>query len=393
MKRRKMAILGSTGSIGENTLSVAAQFPEKIDVVALAAGRNAGRLLEQARRFRPEVLSLADPGDAARVQDALPPGIRVLSGEEGLREVAAGAGADLVVSALVGAAGLAPTLAAIETGASIALANKEVLVMAGEIVTSRALARGGELLPVDSEHAGVAQAMADRPQSQLARVILTASGGPFRNHSVEAMREASPREALNHPNWKMGPKITIDSASMMNKGLEIIEARWLFGLRPEQVDVLVHPQSIVHALVEFVDRSVVAQMSVPDMRIPIAQAVFSPERLAVDAPRLDLAQVGSLTFESPDPEQFPCLAHAKAAMRAGGTAPAVLNAANEVAVASFLAGASKFMDIPGVVGAALDAHERMEADALEAVLEADRWARGYAAARLGGAAAVAKSNP
>lgn len=392
MKRRKMAILGSTGSIGESTLRVAAQFPEKVEVAALAAGKNAGLLLAQARRFRPQVVSLADPRDAARVRDALPPGIRTLSGEEGLREVAAGAGADLVVSALVGAAGLAPTLAAIEAGASIALANKEVLVMAGEIVTARTLARGGELLPVDSEHAGVAQAMADRPRRQLARVILTASGGPFRNHSAEAMREVSPGEALNHPNWKMGPKITVDSASMMNKGLEIIEARWLFGLRPEQVDVLVHPQSIVHALVEFVDRSVVAQMSVPDMRIPIAQAIFSPERLAVDAPRLDLAQVGSLTFEAPDPEQFPCLAHAKAAMRAGGTAPAVLNAANEVAVASFLAGASKFMDIPGVVGAALDAHERMEADALEAVLEADRWARGYAAARLDGAA-VAKSHP
>ena len=287
---------------------------------------------------------------------------------------------------LVGAAGLPPTLAAIDVGASIALANKEVLVMAGELVTSRVSARGVELLPVDSEHAGVAQALAGRPQFQVERVVLTASGGPFRNHSIEAMKNVSLEEALNHPNWKMGPKITIDSASMMNKGLEIIEARWLFGLKPEQVDVLVHPQSIVHAMVEFVDGSFVAQMSMPDMRIPIAQAIFSPERLPIDSPRLDLAQVGSLTFEAPAPERFPCLVHAKNAMREGGTAPAVLNAANEVAVASFLSGASKFMDIPDVVRAALEAHEKMEADGLETILEADRWAREYAASRLNGTA-------
>ena len=386
MKRRKIAILGSTGSIGENALRVAAQFPERIEVAALAAGKNWERLVEQARRFRPGVVSLADAANAARVREALSPETRVLSGEEGLREAAAGAGAGLVVSALVGAAGLRPTLGAIEAGASIALANKEVLVMAGALVTSRARARGVELLPVDSEHAGVAQALAGRPRSQVKRIVLTASGGPFRNHSMEAMRNASPEEALKHPNWKMGPKITIDSASMMNKGLEIIEARWLFGLRPEQVDVLVHPQSVAHALVEFVDGSVAAQMSAPDMRIPIAQALFFPEKLPVDAPRLDLAEVGALTFEAPQPGRFPCLVHARSAMREGGTAPAVLNAANEVAVASFLSGASRFTDIPDVVGAALDAHENRGAEALEAILEADRWARSYAAARLNGAA-------
>ena len=387
MKRRKIAILGSTGSIGENALRVAARFPERIEVAALAAGKNWERLVEQARRFRPGVVSLADAAGAARAREALSPDTRVLSGEEGLREAAAGAGAGLVVSALVGAAGLRPTLEAIEAGASIALANKEALVMAGALVTSRARARGVELLPVDSEHAGVAQALADRPRSQVKRIVLTASGGPFRNHSMEAMRDASPEEALKHPNWKMGPKITIDSASMMNKGLEIIEARWLFGLRPEQVDVLVHPQSVVHALVEFVDGSVAAQMSAPDMRIPIAQALFFPEKLPVDAPRLDLAEVGALTFEAPQPGRFPCLVHARSAMREGGTAPAVLNAANEVAVASFLSGASRFTDIPDVVGAALDAHENRGAEALEAILEADRWARSYAAARLNGAAA------
>ncbi len=387
MEPRKIAILGSTGSIGENTLDVVAQFPERIDVVALAAGKNWERLAEQARRFQPDIVSVADDMDATRVEGALSSKVKVLSGEEGLREVAAGAGADLVVSALVGAAGLPPTLAAIDVGASIALANKEVLVMAGELVMSRVSAHEIELLPVDSEHAGVAQALADRPQTQVERIVLTASGGPFRNHSIEAMKKVSLEEALNHPNWKMGPKITIDSASMMNKGLEIIEARWLFGLKPEQVDVLVHPQSIVHAMVEFVDGSYVAQMSMPDMRIPIAQAIFFPERLPIEAPRLDLGQIGSLTFEAPDTERFPCLIHAKDAMREGGTAPAVLNAANEMAVASFLSGASQFMDIPDVVGATLAAHENMEADDLGTILEADRWAREYASARLNGTAA------
>ncbi len=389
MERREIAILGSTGSIGENALDVVSRFPERIDVVALAAGRSWERLVEQAERFGPRLVSVAEAADAARVRDALPPGIAVLSGEEGLLEVAAGAGAGIVVSALVGAAGLEPTLAAIDAGASIALANKEVLVMAGELVTSRVSAQGVELLPVDSEHAGVAQALADRPHAHVERIVLTASGGPFRNHTLEQMRGVSREEALDHPNWQMGPKITIDSASMMNKGLEIIEARWLFGLRPEQVDVLVHPQSIVHAMVEFVDGSFVAQMSVPDMRIPIAQAVFSPEKLPIEAPRLDLAEVGSLTFEEPAPERFPCLVHAKNALREGGTAPAVLNAANEVAVASFLAGESGFMDIPEVVGATLDAHAGAGADALDTILEADGWARAYAAARLNGNASGA----
>lgn len=259
--------------------------------------------------------------------------------------------------------------------------------MAGALVTSRARARGAALLPVDSEHAAAAQALEGRPRAEVKRVVLTASGGPFRNHTPEALKSVSPREALKHPSWKMGPKITIDSASMMNKGLEIIEARWLFDLKPEQVDVLVHPQSVVHALAEFVDGSFAAQMSAPDMRIPIAQALFSPEKLPVEAPRLDLAEVGALTFEAPDPGRFPCLLHAREAMRAGGTAPAVLNAANEVAVASFLAGASGFMDIPDVVGTALEAHENRGAESLEAILEADGWARACAAARLNGAAA------
>ncbi|MEE9275913.1 MAG: 1-deoxy-D-xylulose-5-phosphate reductoisomerase, partial [bacterium] len=351
---RRIAILGSTGSIGENTLRVIADNPERFTVAALAAGRNWERLAEQARTFAPPLVSVAGAEDAERLRGLLPPGTAVLSGEEGLREAAAGQGAEIVVSALVGAAGLAPTLAAIEAGASVALANKEVLVMAGELVTARAAARGAAILPIDSEHAGVAQALSGRPREEVARIVLTASGGPFRTRTLEEMRGVTPEEALRHPNWKMGPKITVDSASMMNKGLEIIEARWLFGLEPERVDVLVHPQSIVHAMVEFIDGTVLAQMSVPDMRLPIAQALSHPERIPSRAPRLDLAQIGNLTFEEPDLERFACLAHAKAALREGGTAPAVLNAANEVAVAAFLANGVGFLDIPDVVGAALD---------------------------------------
>jgi len=382
--QRRIAILGSTGSIGENALRIVADHPDRFRAVALAAGRNWGRLAEQARAFRPRIVSVADPADAERVRALAPSGTVVLSGEEGLSEVAAGAGADVVLSALVGAAGLSPTLAAIEAGASVALANKEVLVMAGELVTARARRRGLGLLPVDSEHAGVAQALAGRPGTEVRRVVLTASGGPFRTLPLGSMSEVTPEEALQHPNWKMGPKITVDSATMMNKGFELIEARWLFGLDPDRVDVVVHPQSIVHAMVEFVDGSVLAQMSVPDMRISIAHAMSYPERIPLRVPYLDIVEVGALTFEEPDPARFPCLAHARVALREGGTAPAVVNAANEVAVASFLENAARFTDIPAVVGAALEAHEGSPAGDLDSILAADRWAREFAACLLNG---------
>ncbi|MEK6709435.1 MAG: 1-deoxy-D-xylulose-5-phosphate reductoisomerase [Nitrospinota bacterium] len=381
---RRISILGSTGSIGENALRIVAEHPDRFEVAGLAAGRSWERLAEQAERFRPRVVSVADPRDAERLKGLVPAGTVVLSGEGGLREVAAGQGAEVVVSALVGAAGLVPTLAAIEAGASIALANKEVLVMAGELITRRARARGVALLPVDSEHAGVAQALLGRPVEEVRRLVLTASGGPFRGLPLDAMKRATPEQALCHPTWKMGPKVTVDSATMMNKGLEVIEAHWLFGLGPGRVDVMVHPQSIVHAMVEFVDGSFIAQMSIPDMRIPIAQALGYPERLPLEVKRLDLVEVGSLTFEEPDPERFPCLGHAKAALREGGTAPAVLNAANEVAVASFLEHGAGFMDIPAVVGVALDAHPGSPASDLEAILSADGWAREFTQARLDG---------
>jgi len=387
---RRISILGSTGSIGENALRIVAEHPDRFQVAGLAAGKGWERLAEQARLFRPAAVSVADPRDAAHLEGIVPKGTAVLSGAEGLREVAAGVGAGVVVSALVGAAGLDPTLAAIDAGVAVALANKEVLVMAGEIVTRRARARGAALLPVDSEHAGIAQALQGRPAEEVRRLVLTASGGPFRGLPLDAMARITPEEALRHPTWKMGPKVTVDSATMMNKGLEVIEAHWLFGLAPERVDVVVHPQSIVHAMVEFVDGSFIAQMSQPDMRIPIAQALSYPERIPLSVRRLDLAEVGTLTFEEPDSDRFPCLCLAKAALREGGTAAAVLNAANEEAVASFLAGEVGFMDIPAVVGAALDAHAGAPASGVEAVLAADHWAREFARTCLNGQAARAR---
>ncbi|MDA0999372.1 MAG: 1-deoxy-D-xylulose-5-phosphate reductoisomerase [bacterium] len=382
--KKRVSILGSTGSIGENALRVIEAHPDRFEVVALAAGRNWERLAAQARRFSPEVVSVASPIDAERLRPMVPAGVKVLFGEAGLFEVAAGQGADIVVSALVGAAGLKPTLAAIAAGAVIALANKEVLVMAGELVTSAAEAKGVPLLPVDSEHAGVAQALGDRPMSEVARFVLTASGGPFRERASATMTEITREEALCHPNWEMGPKVTVDSATLMNKGLEVVEARWLFGIPPEQVDVVVHPQSIVHALVEFVDGSLLAQLSVPDMRIPIAQALHHPDRIPAEVPRLNLAEAGQLTFEEPDYERFPCLGLAKEALQEGGTCPAVLNAANEVAVAAFLENGTGFMDIPAAVRAALEAHQKSEAMDLAQIMAADAWAREFTARRLGG---------
>lgn len=382
---RQIAILGSTGSIGENSLRVIADHPDRFSVVALAAGSKWERLAEQAREFSPRVVSVADASDASRLREILPRDIAVLSGGEGLREVAAGTGADIVVSALVGAAGLVPTLEAIEAGASIALANKEVLVMAGELVKERCRSRGVELLPIDSEHAGVAQALMDRPRNdEVRRVILTASGGPFRTLPLERLQWVTPDEALSHPTWKMGRKVTIDSATMMNKGLELIEAKWLFNLKPNQVDVLIHPQSIVHALVEFIDGSILAQMSVPDMRISITQALSHPDRISCRASRLDLARIGSLQFDEPNLKRFPCLKHARAVLHEGGTSSAVLNAANEIAVAAYLNEKVGFMDIPAVVGAALDAHGNGSAAGLDAILEADRWARNFAFSCLNG---------
>jgi 1-deoxy-D-xylulose-5-phosphate reductoisomerase len=376
---RRIAILGSTGSIGEQTLDVVGRFPERYRVVALAAGRNLARLAEQVRRFRPELVAVAEPEGARELAAALPPGgPRIASGAEGLLEVATHP-ADLVVSALVGALGLEPTLAAIRAGRDIALANKEVLVMAGALVLREVRAHGVNLLPVDSEHSAIFQALAGQRGEDVARLVLTASGGPFRTWSEQEIATASVEEALRHPNWDMGPKITIDSATLMNKGLEVIEARWLFDVPPERVEVLVHPQSIVHSLVEFIDGSVLAQLGLPDMRVPIAVALAHPERLPLDLDRLDLAAIGELRFELPDRKRFPCLDLAYAALATSEAAPAVLNAANEVSVAAFLAGRIRFPAIAAANAAVLEAHAAQPGGAalrdLADAREADAWAR------------------
>jgi 1-deoxy-D-xylulose-5-phosphate reductoisomerase len=377
---KRLAVLGSTGSVGEQTLAVAAAHPERYAVTALAAGRRIEKLADQVRRFRPRIVSVADASGAERLRQLLgresPPEIAI--GAAGLEAVAT-ADADLVVAGLVGAAGLRPTLAAVRAGRDVALANKEVLVMAGALVRREVAAHGVTLLPVDSEHSAIFQALAGQDRSAIARLILTASGGPFRSWSAEQIARASVEEALRHPNWEMGPKITIDSASLMNKGLEVIEARWLFDVGPEQVEVVVHPQSIVHSMVEFRDTSVIAQLGLPDMRVPIAVALAHPERLPLDVPRLDLAAVGRLDFETPDTKRFPCLELAYQALRGDEAAPAVLNAANEVAVAAFLAGEVRFPAIAAANAAVLETFTASEAGGalrdLDDVMAADAWAR------------------
>ncbi len=390
---KRLSVLGSTGSIGEQTLAVAAAFPERYRVTALAAGRNVAKLAEQVRRFHPGIVAVAEPAGAAALRALLgSTDVEIAVGVAGLEAVAVHE-ADLVVAGLVGAVGLRPTLAALRAGRDVALANKEVLVMAGALVLREVRAHGVALLPVDSEHSAIFQALAAEPRENVKRLILTASGGPFRTWSADRIARASVDEALKHPNWNMGRKITIDSATLMNKGLEVIEARWLFDVPPERVDVVVHPQSIIHSLVEFVDSSVLAQLGLPDMRVPIAVALAWPQRLPLDLPRLDLAAVGQLDFEHPDRKRFPCLDLAYAALEADEAAPAVLNAANEVSVAAFLAGEIGFGRIAAANAATLEAHVARAAGGrlrdLEDALQADDWARAHARewlARAGGRA-------
>jgi 1-deoxy-D-xylulose-5-phosphate reductoisomerase len=373
---RRISILGSTGSVGTQTLQVVERFPDELAVVGLAAGRNVDLLIQQAKQFRPRIVSVAREDDVARVRAALDdPSVDVCTDPERVVEVEA----DLVVGALVGSIGMRPVLAALRLGRSLALANKEVLVMAGELVLREARRHGAQLLPLDSEHVAIHQCLSGQPRESLRRVTLTASGGPFRTWSAEAIARAQPAEALAHPNWDMGPKITIDSATLMNKGFEVMEARWLFDLAPEQIDVVIHPESIVHSLVEFCDGSWLAQLAVPDMRVPIAYCLAMPERLALpELAPLDLVELGALHFEAPDRERFPALELAFAALREGGTAPAVLSAANEVAVESFLAGRIPFTGIASVAEAVLEARESRPAHELDDVLDADRDARARA---------------
>jgi 1-deoxy-D-xylulose-5-phosphate reductoisomerase len=373
---KRLAILGSTGSIGQSALAVVEAHPDRLQIVGLAAGVNAARLVEQATRFRPRVIAMATDA-ALREVAASYAAESAGTGPEGLVRIATHPDVDLVICAMSGTAGLEAVLAAIDAGKTIALANKEILVMAGALVTAAARRRGVSILPVDSEHSAIHQCLNGRQPDEIRRLILTASGGPFRGQSPAALEAVGPEDALRHPTWRMGRKITIDSATLMNKGLEVIEAHWLFGVPGRQIDVVVHPQSIVHSMVELRDGSILAQLSGPDMRLPIQYACSYPERWDALVPSLDLIACGPLEFERPDHDSFPCLRLAYRALEAGGSCPVVLSAANEVAVASFLDGRLAFTSIPRVIEQAMDAYGGGPADTLDEVRATDRWASAY----------------
>jgi 1-deoxy-D-xylulose-5-phosphate reductoisomerase len=376
-----LAIFGATGSVGTSTLDVVARHAGRYRVFALTANGSADALLELCRRHRPRyaVLSGVSP-DRSLEKRFSTHGVELLFGAAALEVMAAHPDTEVVMAAIVGAAGLASTLAAVRAGKRVLLANKEAMVMAGPLVTAAARASGARILPVDSEHNAVFQCLGNG--NGVSKIVLTASGGPFRATPVESLGAVTPEQACAHPNWVMGRKISVDSATMMNKGLEVIEARWLFDVAPERIEVLIHPQSIVHSLVEYADGSMISQLSNPDMRVPIAHALAWPERIASGAQPLDLASIRHLSFEKPDLARFPCLSLAYAALRRGGTAPAVLNAANEVAVEAFLAGRLPFTGIPGVIADTLDSVPARAADDLAAVMAADAHARRAASARI-----------
>ena len=377
----RVAILGSTGSIGRSTIDVVAASGGRLVPWLLAAATSVGPLVEQARRLRPRWVVITDPAAAATIaRDDLPAGTRLAVGPEALDELVADPAIDRVVSAIVGAAGLRSTWAAIEAGKTVALANKETLVMAGPLVMRLAERTGARILPVDSEHSAIHQALCSGTAAEVRRIVLTASGGPFRTRPAETLPAVTPAEALKHPTWSMGPKITIDSATMMNKALELIEARWLFGVPAAALEVLVHPQSIVHSMVEFVDGSVLAQMSPPDMRLPIQYALSYPQRIPGPARRFDFTRPWALEFEPPDPQRFPAVRLGYEAAARGGTAGAVLNAANEEAVRGFLAGRLRFTDIAALCGRLLDEHAFQEDPDLDEVRRLDAWARQEVAA-------------
>ncbi|HVM38112.1 MAG TPA: 1-deoxy-D-xylulose-5-phosphate reductoisomerase [Sphingomicrobium sp.] len=373
--RRKLSILGATGSIGSSTLDLVERSPERFEVVALTAASNAEALADAARRTGAKLAVIADERRLADLEARLAgSGCRAAAGEAAMVEAAAGE-AELVVAAVVGCAGLRPVMAAVEAGRTVALANKEALVSAGALMTDAARRSGAVILPIDSEHNAIFQCLVGSKSDHVSRLVLTASGGPFRTASEEQIRAATPAQAVAHPNWSMGAKISVDSATMMNKGLELIEAHHLFGLPSDRIDILVHPQSVVHSLVEFVDGSVLAQLGSPDMRIPIAFALAWPERMATPAQRLDLATIGRLDFEVPDLKRFPALRLARAALEQGGSAAIVLNAANETAVAAFLAGRIRFQDISALVEQALGEARHGSAESIDAVVEIDQTTR------------------
>ena len=382
---KAISILGSTGSVGVTTLDVVGRFPDRFRVVAMAAGRNLDLLTEQVKRFRPELVSVATPELARELATRLGPGrTTIMHGLEGAIAVATHPEAKLVMSALVGAMGLQPTHAAIKAGKDIAFANKEVLVIAGQLITTAVREHQVRLLPVDSEHNAVFQCLEGRGRESLKRIILTASGGPFRELPADKFESITVEQALKHPTWVMGSKITIDSATLMNKGLEVIEARWLFDLHADQVSVVIHPQSVIHSMVEMIDGSVIAEMAIPDMAIPVAYALAYPERLPMTHLKpLSLAENPRLTFEEPDLRRFPCLRLAYDALTAGNTMTACLNAANEELVASFLAGRVRFTDIPRHIETVMQRHPNHAARTIEDLLETDGWARAAARELIG----------
>ena len=379
---KNVVLLGSTGSIGTSTIKVAEDLPDQIRLLGLAAGNNFELLLEQTRRHHPKVISIGDPAKAAELQSTLGTAAEVVSGNEGLIRLATLPGADIVLIAIVGTAGLQPALAAIRAGKDIAVASKEILVMAGEIVMREAAKHGVKVLAVDSEHSAIFQCLDGKPPSSVRKLWLTASGGPFRDRVAwpkEKFSEITVERALKHPSWVMGRKITIDSATLFNKGLEMIEARWLFDIEMERVGVVVHPQSVVHSMVEFVDGSLIAQLSTPDMCLPIQYALTYPDRVGSDRVQTNFAKIGSLNFEEPDTERFPALNLARRAGDLGGTLPAVFNAANEVAVEAFCSRKITFDLIPELVSQTMKRHELIEQPTLEHILAADAWARREAA--------------
>ncbi len=374
---KNLSILGSTGSIGRNALEIVAMFPERFTVKALAAKNNTSLLADQVEKFGPDIAVVFDETRAIELKRLLPSGskVEIMYGQDGYRTAATHDSVDMVVTAVVGAVGLIPTLAAIEAGKNIALANKETLVMAGEIVIKRAARNRVKIIPIDSEHSAIFQCIAGNRRQDLDKILLTASGGPFLNRPENEFVKIKPRDALNHPTWQMGKKVSVDSATLMNKGLEVIEAKWLFGVSQEMIEVLIHPQSVIHSMVSFKDGAVMAQLGIPDMKGAIAYALSYPERLALEQPLPDFAGIGALTFEQPDLNKFPCLDLAYKACQTGGTLPAVLNAANEMAVQAFLKQRVPFVKIPEVIGKTMESHSVVADPAFDDIIESDRWAR------------------
>jgi 1-deoxy-D-xylulose-5-phosphate reductoisomerase len=371
---KKISILGSTGSIGVNTLNVIDNLQDQFDVVYLSTFQNKELIIEQAKKYKPKALAIVKDSHTEDIMKALEKeNIEILSGRDGLLEISKRDDLDLVMNGLVGSAGMEPTINSLKAGVDVALSNKESMVMAGDLINDIMRASGAKIYPVDSEHSAIWQCLVGENIKDIKRIILTGSGGPFRTRDIGTFSEISLKEALNHPNWSMGNKITIDSATMMNKGLEVIEARWLFDLQISQIDILIHPQSIIHSMVEFNDRSIKAQLGVPDMKIPIQYALTYPTHALTDWDELDLAKIGKLTFEEKDIEKFPCIELAYESLRIGGSAPAVLNVANDNAVYSFLNKRIKFTDIPNIIEKACNAHDLVKHPSLEELLELELW--------------------